>query len=325
MIVVLTALGDAELGDFGVESPAYVAIRAVQFAAMLAVVGALMFRLIVVPAALRQSTNSPVLVADLLRRVDRLAFRGMVALGIVSLARFVAQHAAMFGTGATWARTTIDALLMQSTWGHGWMLGVAGGGVGALAARHVEATVGKAMLIVATGALTVSLSLSGHPAAAPQPALAIAVDALHVLGAGAWVGGVACLAMIAIPLAMRDADNTGHRLLAHVVSAFGPVAIGGAILVALTGGLAGWRNVGSIDALFTSPYGLRLLTKIGAVAVAAAIGAYNSRRIGPKLGDAAATARLRRVIALEFAAMVVVIVVTAVLVASPFPGEGDGS
>ena len=214
---------------------------------------------------------------------------------------------------------------MQSGWGRGWWLGVAGVVAGSWGARHMDGRLGRTALVAATGALAVSLALSGHPAAAPSPSMAIVIDALHVFGAGAWVGGLACLAGVAIPLVVQRADGDGHRLLATLVSSFSPVALGGAALAAVTGGVAAWRNLGSPDALLTSDYGRWLLAKIGAIAVAAALGAYNWKRVGPSLGDASATLKLRRMVTLELSAMLVVVLITAALVASPFPGEVEGT
>ena len=55
--------------------------------------------------------------------------------------------------------------------------------------------------------------------------------------------------------------------------------------------------------------------------VAAAAGAYNWKRVLPLLGTATATSRLRRSTSVELAAALIVLLITAVLVATPMPGD----
>jgi putative copper export protein len=65
--------------------------------------------------------------------------------------------------------------------------------------------------------------------------------------------------------------------------------------------------------------GRRLLVKLGILSVVALTGAYNWRRVKPALGTAAATARIQRSARAELLVGVLVIIVTAVLVATPPP------
>jgi putative copper export protein len=109
--------------------------------------------------------------------------------------------------------------------------------------------------------------------------------------------------------------------VAGLVNAFSPTALGFAGLLVLTGGIAAWRNIGSVAGLWHEPYGQILLAKLALLSVAAGTGAYNWKRVLPNLGSDAATARLRKSATLELAAALAVLVVTAVLVATPMPSE----
>ncbi|MBI3792037.1 MAG: CopD family protein [Gemmatimonadetes bacterium] len=325
----MTRMSSAVVADatFGVESWAYVAIRAVQFVAIIVLLGVLSLRLVVLPRIRRLDGDRDDVMAAALSRMFAFALAAIGAIGAATVARLAAQHAAMFGTEEHWSRTTIGALLLQSGWGRGWWLALAGAlaGWGATGARARRHGVAWPVLAAATGALVVSLSLSGHPAAAEQPILAVAIDALHVIGAGGWVGSLGMLMVIAVPVALRSPDAESHRYVARLVTAFSPTALAFAAVAALTGTLAAWRNIGSLAALWSSSYGQLLLAKLALLSVAAGTGAYNWKRVLPGLGTAPATHRLQRSASVELAAACVVLIVTAVLVATPMPAELAGT
>ena len=308
----------AESAVFGVESSLYVLIRIAHYAAVMALFGAVAMRLAVAPRAARRTVGTAAFAAALARRLDRTMLWASLALAAITVARLAAQHAALFGVGEPWSSTSLSALL-QSAWGRGWCLAW----VGVVAALGGAQTAGRVqrwgLLLIAVVATAVSLGYSGHPAGAQSPLLAIAVDALHVAGAGAWLGGVGGLVLIGIPLALHWREDGGHPALADLVAAFTPVALAGAALVGVSGSVAAWRNVGSADLLLASPYGRWLLAKLAALVTAASLGAYNWRRVGPSLGDEPGTRRLRRVAGGELAAMLVAMLITAVLVATPLP------
>ena len=89
----------------------------------------------------------------------------------------------------------------------------------------------------------------------------------------------------------------------------------------LSGTIAGWRNVGSLGAIVDTPYGQVLLAKLAVLSITAATGAYNWKRVLPALGTEAATLRLSRSASVEIATAIVVIIITAVLVATRMPRE----
>lgn len=311
---------------FGVESPLFVAIRFVQSVAVVGLLGLLALHLVVLPRVARQDISGPIMASAIGATVKRAvpwAAGAVWAVGGVTAARLVAQYVAIFGPNAVWSRASLGALLLHSTWGRGWWLAFTGFVIGLWAVRRIrrEPSGGWWMLVGAALALTLSLAMSGHAAAARAPGLAITVHALHVIGAGGWVGSLAALMIVAVPAALRHGGDERHAVIAGWVRAFSPTALGFAALLTLTGIVAGWRNVGSLDALPHSAYGQVLLTKLGVLSVAAGTGAYNWKRVLPRLGQATATGRLRASAALELTAALVVLIVTAVLVATPMPAD----
>ncbi|MEO7217234.1 MAG: CopD family protein, partial [Gemmatimonadaceae bacterium] len=167
---------------------------------------------------------------------------------------------------------------------------------------------------------------SGHAIAVPQYRnMAVALDVLHVLTAGSWLGGLGALVAVGVPTALfLEHDSTAAEqipLLARVVNAFSPVALICASIVVITGLLASWMRLGSFSALFGTSYGKVLLVKLALVLLVIAGGAFNWRRMRAvlsKRGGSAAGA-FRRSAWFELGVAIAVIAVTAVLVAAQPP------
>ncbi len=109
------------------------------------------------------------------------------------------------------------------------------------------------------GAL-VMLAVSGHAAAVNPAWYGIGLDAVHLLAAGLWAGGIAALALVRPPGGWRSSQ--GRALLDR----FTPVALGAFAATVVAGGLEAITQLGSIQALFGTSYGRVLLVKMALVA-----------------------------------------------------------
>lgn len=123
-----------------------------------------------------------------------------------------------------------------------------------------------------------------------------------------------------LPVALRQPDDRGAAAAA-LIDAFSPTALFFAGVVVATGVFSAWLHVGEVTALWTTGYGRTLLLKVGVLSLVFATGAYNWLRVKPTLGSPAAAGRLRRSATVELAIAVLVLAVTAVLVATPLPTE----
>ncbi len=110
------------------------------------------------------------------------------------------------------------------------------------------------------GAL-VMLAASGHAAGVAPAWYGIGLDAVHLLAAGLWAGGIAALAVLRPPGGWRSSH--GRSLLAR----FTPVALGAFAVTVVAGGLEAITQLGSIQALFGTAYGRVLLVKMALVAL----------------------------------------------------------
>lgn len=303
---------------FDAASPAYVAIRWLTFSAVLGVIGAVVFSLLVLRpggagAAIERSLSETV------RR--RSAGIAAAAAGLVLTAaalRLVAQAYALHGPGEAFDGTMIRGMLTRTTWGLGWALQVGGAMVALVGVWRARRGGRWGWGIALAGAIALALfpALSGHAAATERlTTLAVLADTLHVFGAGGWMGGLLVLLAAGVPAAMRLEAGRRAGAVAALVAAFSPAALVLAGLVVATGLLASWLHLPSVSALWETPYGTALLRKLVLVALLFAAGSYNWLRVRPKLGSDAVTGTLRRSAGIELAIGAAVLVLTAILVA----------
>lgn len=309
------ALSAAQPTELDIESPIYIAVRWLGYAALLGLIGAVVFALFVAPRV-------PSIEADAVRGAARVAVVASAVLVVAWVARLVAQSYALRGAG-------IGAIVQGTTWGHAWIVGAAAAlvalGASVLAQRG-ENRAGWVVAAIAALAAAVSLPLSGHAVATPRlSALAVTADALHILGAGGWLGTLLVTVIAGIPVTLRGERGTRGREASALVNAFSPVALWCAAFLVATGVVAAWLHLGSLPALWQSRYGQILLIKLAAIVVLLVVAFINWRILRPALGTDAATKRIRGSAITEVALAVLVLAVTAVLVATPPPTEAESA
>lgn len=302
---------------FGSESRGYAALRLAQFAALVALLGAFAFYHGVLGVLRRLDPASPVLAGAPpgAAGVARFAAWSLLLLG---MARLVTQSYAMHGEDQP-VFSVMLPMVTGTVWGLGWLLQVAGcalviAGLG-LARRR---TVGWWLATIGAIALAFTPALSGHAASTPGYAfLAVASDAMHVIGASGWLGSLLIVVIVGIPAAIRLEPDQRDAAVAALVNAFSPTALVFAALTVVTGAFAAWLHVGAITNLWETEYGRTLLLKLGVLSVVALTGAYNWLRVRPALGTPQSTGRLKRSATVELVVACLVLAVTAVLVATP--------
>ena len=308
-------------GDgFGAESPLYVVIRWLQFAGLLILIGAVAFRLCVLGFLRREDGAALPILAPAGARTARIALLATALVGVAALLRLYAQSYAMHGGAQALNGDLIATMLGSTTWGWGWItqvVGVAVAALGFLAARR-DRTAGWGVAAVGALILGITPALSGHAVSAPRlTPLAILADGAHIVGASGWLGSLLLVVAVGIPTSLELDESERGRAVADLVNAFSPTALVFAGLTAGTGVFAAWLHLGTVPALWQTRYGQLLLLKLAILSVVAGTGAYNWLRVKPALGDVRGAARMRRSASVELAVGVLVLAVTAVLVATP--------
>ncbi|HEY7991313.1 MAG TPA: CopD family protein [Stellaceae bacterium] len=146
--------------------------------------------------------------------------------------------------------------------------------------------------------LALSLTAAAGHAGAEDNPLQFGGDVIHLLAAGAWLGG-----LIPFALAMRRDDGD---VVARRFSTLGTVCVG---LIVVTGAMNSWYLVGGPRNLIDTDYGRVLLAKLALFAVLLAAAAVNRFRLTPR-GDAGA---LRRNALIETALGIFIVTIVAVL------------
>src|SRR5580658_117162 len=134
----------------------------------------------------------------------------------------------------------------------------------------------RTLPIWVAGAL-VLLAAGGHAAGVDPAWYGIGLDAIHLLAAGLWAGGIAALALTHPPGGWRSSE--ARVLLAR----FTPVALAAFGTTVVAGGLEAITQLGSISALFDTAYGRVLLVKMALVALMLPLSAMAWRLKRPHL------------------------------------------
>ena len=312
------------LGAFAPDAVFQVLARFLSTLSITLLIGVTVFALLVLPRA-----SMPQQVAgEFRRRVDLLA-RGWVlgslwAVLVIAVVRLLSQGAALGGSLGSIDTSTITGIVTGSSWGRAWLVVVVASLAGLVMLRRGRGTdspVPWRGLALVCASLALALPFLGHPAAATAATTAIALDAVHVVAAGGWAGTILAITLVALPAAFsldRDARVGTLRLM---LRAFTPVALACASLLALTGAGEAWIQLGSVAALWTTPYGLSLVRKLVFVVAVAALGAWHWRIAQPRLESDASMTSLRRSMALDVAMIVGVLTLTAVLTGTPPPSD----
>jgi len=213
-----------------------------------------------------------------------------------------------------------------------------------LAASHGEVAVSRllepedyAQLIVALGLVVAFWAAIYGRRGGWQAALALAgalavrhiitgrwqalVSPLHGAAAALWLGTLFVIVVAALPAILQEPIGPAQRapLITGLMVRFSPLALSSAGFAALSGILTSWLHLKYVAALWTTAYGRVLLLKLVFVACIVVMGAVNWRRVLPTLGTTEAADKLRRVSQWELTFAFIVLVVTALLLATPGP------
>jgi copper transport protein len=224
--------------------------------------------------------------------------------------------------------------LLGTGWGGAWVLELAMVALfvtGLLLVRGGEDRARGWWTMLAAGVgMALVPPLSGHAAGTAEPVRAFAIlnDATHVVAAGVWMGGLGTMLLAGIFAAVADDEPLGDDAptgmlapLARMVNGFSRLALVAVAVLIATGAVSAWLQVGSLGALFGSGYGRTLVLKLVLVGAAASLGFYNWRVVRPALVGDPRGSLIRIPASVEASLGVAIVLVTAVLIATPLPGE----
>jgi putative copper resistance protein D len=264
-----------------------VAVRAVSYAAAIVVFGASLFAI-----------YAPKLERALVARLQA----GAAVLALLSTATWLLVHAAVVSGQPINEVNASEALLVAvryTRFGH----------IGAFRLLLMVAFLltPKTMALVRVtlaGAAIAAMAWSGHAAGTPSH-VHVWADAVHLLAAAAWIGGL-------VPFAYALARGRSHDVV-ELTSRFS--RIGSACVAALlvSGLVNAWFLVGGPGALLDTAYGRLLTLKVALFAVMLALALVNRIRLTPRLPDPAAARAITRNAAAEAAIGGAIVCIVAAL------------
>lgn len=245
----------------------------------------------------------------------RLALIAAVVLTLGRVGSLYGQTWLFFGLDEGINAETLRIVAMDTTWGAGWRVQFAAATFALIGALLVRARAYAGWPILGVGALIAagSQALTGHAVEGGWLSPAVFAQTVHVVGAAIWIGSLLAISSVVL---RRDPDQA---LVATVIERFSPLALLGAGALLLTGLASSYLYLSSPSDLVWTVYGRLLGAKMVGFAIITGLGHHNWKRIKPRLGEAAAAADLRRAVAAELAVAIMVLAVTAFLVALPLP------
>lgn len=328
--VQTSADGAAGAGQSGSNTPdpIEVGLRWLDFAALSTLIGALALALLASPDE------------TVTRRLLRLALLAGGAALITGLGGVLVQAIAISSdpNSALPPGGALLQLLTQTAYGTRWLMREVWTLVLLIIVvwQSSQPVIGRLALgaTIPLGLALVGLqAMNGHATAFNDDSLVRVIsDALHLLGAGVWVGGLIALGVACGPLLRRGPAEAAQARL--ILRRFGLIAACSLSVLFVTGLYNSGQQIASLDALLFTFYGHTLLIKIALVFAVGGVGLINASLLHPRVADVIrrllrrppgwtliAPRRLRRTLLVEMFGGTAVVLLAAVL-GSSTPARG---
>lgn len=113
----------------------------------------------------------------------------------------------------------------------------------------------EAVLGVLGLGVVLTFSASGHGATTSPAWLSVGVDAVHLTAMATWIGGL--IMLVAAVLPRREPAE-----LRDVLPVFSRTAFVAVVALAASGTYSAWRGIGTVHAIFSTTYGVLVVSKI---------------------------------------------------------------
>jgi copper resistance protein D len=266
---------------------ALIAVRAVQLASTAITAGVLIFPVFVAGPVFRAAAEPGI--ADVLSTWNfRIAWTGIALIALSGIAWLVLQTSAMSGRplGEALADGLIWVVLSQTHFG---AVSIVRGAILVLLAISLIlpwTRFGGFGVPMLSAVLVAAIAWTGHAAGTvgPMGPVHLAADALHLLAASAWIGGLMPLLLL-LGEASRRNETNGPSIALHAARRFSTLGIISVGVVLATGFINSWILIGSLRGLVRTDYGQIVLLKVVLFAAMLSVAGVNRMRLTPRLGD----------------------------------------
>jgi putative copper resistance protein D len=260
-----------------------IATRAIHFAATATVTGTLVFRAVVANPALR---SQPAAAKPFRTQTLRVAWIGLAITGLSGVIWLLLQAASMSGLPLREAVTAEVLATVLNETQFGLVLEVRAALAIVLVAclAFDRFPLANWLALAAALGLAAAIAWTGHAASTPGATgnIHLATDALHVLAAATWIGGLVSLLLLLA--AIGEIPALPGVMLAHdAARRFSALGMFSVAILVLSGIVNAWILVGSFHALLVTGYGQILILKLVIFAFMLAFAAINRFWLTPRL------------------------------------------
>jgi len=276
-------------------------VRAVHFAATIVAAGTVLFMFLVAEPAFRNAEANVAAELGKLRQRYRVIVLASLGLAVPSgLAWLMLLSGNIYGVSIAevWRDGGIWTVVGQTRFGQVWSIRMV---LAVLLATVLLSTTtpangsrwGLVPAILGAGFL-IGPAWIGHAGATPGDAgqFPLAADALHLLAAGAWLGGLPPLAIL-LAAAWRGKEPGWTAVAVMAAQRFSLLGVFNVGVLLASGVINSWYEVGSISNLVTTSYGWLVLAKFGLFAAMVILAAVNRFYLTPRLAMAGVVRRMQ--------------------------------
>jgi putative copper resistance protein D len=271
-----------ELLGAAIDGP-LVATRAIHFAATAISAGVLIFRAAVAEPALRSTPSATTVVRSQIRVTAWIGLAIAVASGLVW---FQLQAAAISGLpfGDAMTSEVLSTVLNETQFGLVSKVRLVLAVILAACLAYDRSAQARWLALGSALGFTAAIAWTGHAGSTLGELgnLHLAADALHLIAAAAWIGGLVPLALL-LATGRRNQDFAWASLARDAAQRFSTLGLVSVGTLLLTGTINAWILVGSIHALIVTGYGQLLMLKLVVFAIMLGFAATNRFSLTPRL------------------------------------------
>ena len=260
-----------------------VVIRAIHFAATATTAGTLVFRAVVAEPALRSTPAATTVIRSQILLTTWVGLAIAAASGVIWLQlQAVSMSGLPLGEAMTW--DVLSTVLNETQFGLVSKIRFVLAIILAICLAYDRLAPARWLALGSALGFTAAIAWAGHAGSTlgEMGNLHLTADALHLLAAAAWTGGLVSLVLL-LSAARRNQGFAWASLAREVAQRFSTLGIVSVGTLLVTGIVSAWILVGSFHALLITEYGQLLMLKIVVFAIMLVFAAVNRFWLTPRL------------------------------------------
>ncbi len=303
----------------GIDGP-LVVIRAIHFSAAAITTGSLIFRAVVAEADSCPAAPAVIIVRAQTLRVASVCLAIALASGVIWL---LLEAASMSGLsfGESMTSDVLSTVVNETQFGRVSEIRLVLAAILAGCLPYDRFPLARGFALATSLGLVAAIAWTGHAGstAGEMGIMHLTADALHLLAAAIWLGGLVSLVLL-LSVTRRDQTYTGVSFARDATKRFSMMGIAIVVVVLATGIVNAWILVGSLHALIVTGYGRLVMLKIVLFAVMMLFATANRFWLTPQLALSSggepqlkALRRLARNSMIEIALALIIFAIVGVL------------